>query len=349
MIKRFKAGKLLSIRGGHFNFSLARWKKRRDRGALLRYFIQKPKKDDRTTVGKGVDYIGGLLLVWLAGFLLLLNLSGKPAFSLAISLLLLAGEALALKKVLAGRDKRRQMQQGLWSAGQRFMDDLGSHPRQEFTSLIKDLLNNLPGFGQLTIRSGRKKQAQWDALIDIKGIFRDVPLGVKCLRREGEQRVAAAEISAFFGALREAGLKNGLFITSGDFASGAIQVTREAARAGIKIMLVNRYGLIDLARQAGIGVFGPDAGKPAGAAKAGKQRRMDVFLDTAFGSRKKAKGYFWCGLLLYGGYLLLKDTAPFSLIYLFFAALNLLLGAGSLLFGKTLEQIDPLAGLEPEK
>ena len=32
---------------------------------------------------------------------------------------------------------------------------------------------------------------------------------------------------------------------------------------------------------------------------------------------QKNKELFWCGLLLYGGYLLLKETAAFSLIYLF--------------------------------
>lgn len=348
-MNRFKAGKLLSIRGRHFKFSFARWKDRRDKGTVLRYFIQKPKEDARTMIGKSVDYIGGLLLVWLAGFLLLLNLTHKPAASLTISLLLLAAEAVILKKVLEKRDKRRKIQQGLWLAGQRFMNDIKLNPRQEFAILIRDMLNNLPGFQELTIRTDRKKQTKWDGLIDIKGIFKGVPLGVKCLRPEGDQRVTPEEIRSFFSALQGEGLKNGLFITTGDFAAGVIQVTREAARAGIKIMLVNRYGLIDLARQAGIGVFREDGDASGGTLKVGSQRRMDVFLNSAFGSRKKAKSYFWCGLLLYGGYLLLKETAAFSLIYLFFAVLNLLLGAGSLLFGKTLDQIDPLAGLEPEK
>lgn len=348
MMNRFKAGKLLSIRGRHFKFSFAHWKERRDRGAVLRYFIQKPREDDRTIIGKSVDYIGGLLLVWLAGFLLLLNLTHKPAASLTISLLLLAAEAVILKKVLEKRDKRRKIQQGLWLAGQRFMDDIRLNPGKDFANLIKDMLNNLPGFQGLNLRTDKKKQCQWDDLIDMKGIFKGVPLGVKCLRQEKDRRVTPEEISSFFSALQGAGLKNGLFITNGDFAAGVIQVTREAVSAGIKIMLVNRYGLIDLARQAGIGVFREDA-DTSGRAKAGNQRRMDVFLDSVFGSRKKAKSYFWCGSLLYGGYLLLKGTAAFSLIYLFFAILNFLLGAGSLMFSKTLDQVDPLAGLEPEK
>lgn len=349
MMKRFKAGKLLAIRGRHFKFSLARWKERRDRGAVLRYFIQKPKEDDRTIIGKSVDYIGGLLLVWLAGFLLLLNLTRKPAASLTVSLLLLAAAAVILKKVLEKLDRRRKIQQGFWLAGQRFMDDIRLRPRQEFAPLIMDMLSNLPGFLELTLRKDRMKQAKWDGLIDIKGIFKGIPVGIKCLRQEKEQRITPEEIRSFFSALQGAGLKNGLFITDGDFAAGVAQVTREAARAGIKIMLVNKYGLVDLARQAGIGVFRKDADTPGRTLKAGKQKRIDAFLDSAFGSRKKTKSYFWCGLLLYGGYLLLKETAAFSLIYLFFAVLNLLLGAGSLLFGKTLEQIDPLAGLEPEK
>ncbi|MDD4768151.1 MAG: hypothetical protein PHF87_11350, partial [Desulfotomaculaceae bacterium] len=82
MMSRFKAGKILSTRGRPYKFSFARWKERRDKGTVLRSYIQKPKKDDRTVIGKSVDYIGGLLLIWLAGFLLLLNLTRKPVASL---------------------------------------------------------------------------------------------------------------------------------------------------------------------------------------------------------------------------------------------------------------------------
>ncbi|MEG3069601.1 MAG: hypothetical protein RQM92_00920 [Candidatus Syntrophopropionicum ammoniitolerans] len=110
MKNRFTAGKFLATGGRHFRFSLARWKERRERVAVLRYFTQKPKEDGRTIIGKSLDYIGGLLLIWLAGFLVLLNLTGKPAASLAISLLLLTMQAVALKKFLEKRQKRKEIQ-----------------------------------------------------------------------------------------------------------------------------------------------------------------------------------------------------------------------------------------------
>ncbi len=348
MKNRFTAGKFLATGGRHFRFSLARWKERRERVAVLRYFTQKPKEDGRTIIGKSLDYIGGLLLIWLAGFLVLLNLTGKPAASLAISLLLLTMQAVALKKFLEKRQKRKEIQRGLWLAGQRFMDEIKLHPQQGFAAPVKDLLGNLPGFAQLNLRHGEDKKARWNEQIDIKGLFKGAPVGVRCLYQEGEQPVTPLAVSSFFNALDDAGLKNGLFITSGDFAAGVAQVTRQATRAGIKIMLVNRYGLIDLARRAGIGVFGEED-HGLGKTKSENHRRLDAFIDTVFGSRKKVRNYFWCGLLLYGGYLLLKDTTSFSLIYLVFAVINLLLGAGSLLFSRTLGQADPLTALEPRK
>jgi hypothetical protein len=350
MMNRFKVGKLLAIKGRNFRPSFARWKERHDKGAVLRYYFQQPKEDARTMVGKSVDYIGGLLLVWLAGFLLLLNLTRRPAASLTISLLLLAAEALILKKVLEKQGQRRKIRQGLWLAGQRFMDEvLRLDPRKEFKPLIRDMLDSLPGFEELTLRTDRKKQHQGDNLIDMQGIFRGVPLGVKCARPEGDRRVTPEEIRSFSGVLQGEGLKHGLYVTTGDFAAGVMQVVRKSARKGIKIMLVNRYGLIGLARQAGFGVFREGADAPGAFLKARSQRRMDVFLDSAFGSRKKARSYLLYGLLLYGGYLLLKETTSFSLIYLLCAVINLLLGAGSLLFGRTPDQIDPLAGLGSEK
>ncbi|MFX4261056.1 restriction endonuclease [Pelotomaculum propionicicum] len=350
-MNRFRGNKLLSIRGRNFRPSFARWRERRDKGAVLRYFFQKPKEDARTLIGKSVDYIGGLLLVWLAGFLLLLNLTGKPAASLAISLLLLAADAAVLKKVLRKRDKRRKIQQGFWLAGQRFMDDILRLPIREFKPYIRDMLNSLPGFQEVTLRADGKKQYKWDGLIDMKGIYKGVPLGVKCSRPDGDRKISSEEVRSFAGALQGEGLKNGIYITSGDFDAGVIQVTRESFRGGAKIMLVNRYGLVDLARQAGWGVFREDVDLSgvSPALKKRKQNSLDVFLESAFGNRKKAKSYFVYGLLLYGGYLILKDTTTFSLVYLLFTVINLLLGAGSLLFGKTLDQTDPLAGLGPEK
>jgi hypothetical protein len=303
-------------------------------------------------IGKIVDITGGLLLVWLAGFLLLLNLTRKPAASFVISLLLLAAEAVILIKVMEKRDKRRKIQQGFWSAGQKFMDEiLKLNPRKEFKPYIRDILNSLSGFQELTLRASRGKVNIWDDLIDMKGTFRGVPLGVRCNRPEGDKKITPEEIRSFTAALQREGLKNGLFVTSGDYGSGVIQVIREAARGGIKIMLVNRYGLINLARQAGYGVFrGDDVTSGVSLPfKERSEKNLDVFLESAFGSRKKAKSYFMYGLLLYGGYLLLKETTTFSLLYLLFAALNFLMGAGSLLFGKTLDQTDPLEGLGSEK
>ena len=68
MMKRFKAGKLLAIRGG-ISSSVSPAGKRDVTGAVLRYFIRKPKEDDRTIIGKALTISAGFCWYgWLVFF-----------------------------------------------------------------------------------------------------------------------------------------------------------------------------------------------------------------------------------------------------------------------------------------
>ncbi len=355
---RFKIRGMFTIKGRSFRLSFKRWRERQGRGVVARYFLHKPKEDTRTILGRTVDIVGGLLLVWLASFFSLVNLTGRPATALVLSLPVLAAAAVLLKKISALREKRRKYQRNLWLAGQKFMEDiLKMSPQKEFLPYVRDILAGLPGFQSVNLKADGKKGDQGDYQgIDLEAVYKGTPLAVHCTRREGGNRVAPEDIRAFAGALQLGGYKNGLFVTTGEFGAGVLPVIREFARRGINIKPVDRYRLMDLARQAGSAAF---LGNPAlpgtPLAAAGKRLRavletiITTLLESAFSSRKKAKSYFLYGLLLYGGYSLLKDSTGLSLVYLFFAALNFLMAAGSIYFGKSLEEIDPLEGLDPER
>lgn len=357
-MEKFKVRGLFTFKGRSFRLSFARWRERQSKGVVLRYFLQKPKEDTRTVFGRTIDITGGLLLVWLAGFIALANITGKPAAAFALSLPFLAASAVLLKKLSQLREKRRKFQRNLWLAGQKFMEDiLKMNPQKDFLPYVRDILAGLPGFQEVNLKADRKRGNKGDNQgIDMEAVYKGTPLAVHCMRQEEGKKVSPEDIRAFAGALHLGGFKNGLFVTTGDFGPGVLPVIREFARRGINIKPVDRYRLMDLARQAGSAAFRGDetlSGGPFTATgkrlKAVMETLMTTLLESAFSSRKKAKSYFLYGLLLYGGYILLKGATALSFVYLFFSALNFLMAAGSIYFGKSLEEIDPLEGLGSEK
>ena len=353
---RFKIRGMFTFKGRTFRLSFRRWRERQGRGVVARYFLQQPKEDTRTILGRTVDIVGGLLLVWLASFIFLANLTGKPAAALALSLPVLAAAAVLLRKIAALRQKRRKYQRKLWLAGQKFMEDiLKMNPQKDFLPYVRDILAGLPGFQSVNLKADGKTGDQADYQgIDLEAVYKGTPLAVHCTRREEGSKVTPEDIRAFAGALQLGGYKNGLFVTTGEFGAGVLPVIREFARRGINIKPVDRYRLMDLARQAGSDAFLSNpalSGMPLAAVgqrlRAVLETIITTLLESAFSSRKKAKSYLLYGLLLYGGYILLKDSTGLSLVYLVFAALNLFMAAGSIYFGKSIEEIDPLEGLDP--
>ncbi|BAF60847.1 hypothetical protein PTH_2666 [Pelotomaculum thermopropionicum SI] len=345
--------RIFNFKGRNLRLSFSKWRERREKGAFLRYYRRQPGEDARSALGRRLDVLVGLLLAWLAVFFLLASLTGRPRAALALSAVLLAAALPILKKLKEKREYRHQLQRRFWLAGQRFMEDiLKMDQHREFKAYVRDILAGLPGFQEVRLAGDGKDGSAAGAGIDLEGIYRGVPVAVRCVRQEADGKIAPDDIRAFAGAMHLGGYRNGLFVTLGSFAPGAASVVKKAARRGLNIKLADRYRLIDLARQAGAGAF--LSGEEPPAALAGPQNgrlpaAFSALRDAAFGSRKKARSYFWCGLLLFGGYVLLKDSAALSLVYLFGAVLNLLLGAGCLYFGKTLEEADPLEGLGTEK
>lgn len=347
-----KARKYFSFKGRNFKLSISKWRERLGRGSHLRYFL-KPREDPRTPFGKKVDVLVESFLVWLGSFLLLANLTNRPAASLALALPLMVVVVLGLKRYRILREERRRLEKRLYLAGQNFLGEVRKmDPQREFRPYLRDLLAGLPGFEEVILKgeSGEKGGAE-DPGIDLEGVYQGSRVAVRCVLQEDGTKVLPGEIRDFSRALQLGGYQNGLYVTTGEFEGSVIRVLREAARQGIRIKPVNRYRLMDLARRAGAGVFQKDG--LAGGTRAGteKDKRAAVLAslrDSAFGSRKKAKSYFMYGLLLLAGYIFLKGSTALSLIYLFFAVLNFGLSACSIFFGRQLEEIDPLEGFGPK-
>lgn len=346
----FKVRELIKSRGAKLFLGLKKRREGLHKSNPLRFYL-KPKEDPRSELGRRLDILMGLLASWLVAFFLLVNLTGSPLNALAFSLPLIGAEGLLLKKVLLARQRRQQTQLQLYQAGKRFSENiLSMDPKNQFPLYVRDILTSLTGF-QLKVRVEKNEPGCASQGFDLEGTFRGIPLGVLCLHQAGAE-VTPEKVREFAGALHLAGYSNGLLITTGEFATGVRRVVSEAASKGIKIKAISRYGLTELARQAGLTVF-KDTGTVPGIVTRSDSKKIIMVLaalrDSAFSSSKKAKGYFWYGLLLLAGYALLKGTSALSLIYLFFAVLNFLLGAGSLYFGRSVEELDPLESFNPEK
>jgi len=318
------------------------------------YKIKEPKKDTRSALGRRVDVLVGLFLIWLVSFMLLANLTGKLITALVSSIPLLAAEALVLQKFLNIRERRRQLQRRLWLAGQKLMEDISKmDPQKEFKNYVRDIIAGLPGFQGVKLKPAKEKgTAGEERGIDIRGFYKGVPVAIQCRRPEGDKKITPSDIRAFAGAMQVKGYKNGLFITSGEFGLGTARVVAELSRKGINIKPVNRYGLMELARRANSGAFQngePNSGGSSPAARERLSAAVTILRDSIFSSREKAKSYFLFGLLLYGGYLLLRNTTYLSMVYLFFATLNVLMGAACLYLGRGVEERDPLKGLGPDE
>lgn len=342
---------LINFKGRIFSLGFLKPKTRRQKGALLRYY-RKPKEDTRSAFGKKVDFLIGLLLAWAAGFFILANLTGRPVTALALSLPLLAVEAVLLKRIMRRREEQRRQQKRLWLSGQKFAENIARmDPVKEFRPYVQDILGSLPGFQEVRLTPGGAGESGCREGIDLEGVYKGLPVAVRCLHPEGDKKTGPAEVRAFARALGLGGYKKGLLITSGVFGDGVLRAVREASRKGAGIKLVDRYKLMELARQADAGAVPVEESTPGVASRSAGEKWpvLSALRDSALGSRKKAKSYFMYGLLLLGGYFLLRGSFYLSLIYLFFASLNILLGAASLFYGKTIEEMDPLEGLESEK
>ena len=343
------------IEGLNIRRTYSSWRERYRKGTLLRYYLNKPKDDQRSILGKSLDTLGGMLLLWLACFILLSSLTGQPVKALGFSIPLLAAGALLMKRLIKITEQKRGVRKKFWLAGQKITEEIQKMDSdKEFIDYVRDVMSGLPDFLESDPKKTQKNKpapSSDSRGIDLEGFYKGVPLAIRCKLQKDDQKIDAGEIRAFAGALRLAGHKNGLFITSGVFHAGVLPVVRDAARKGINIKLVNRYRLIDLARTAGSGNFRTEEGangRPAGLAGNRSPLRLAAFRDEAFGTRKKARNYMIYGLLLYGGCVFLKGSTVLSLAYLFFAVLNFLAGAYSFFYSKTIDGPDPFEGLETE-
>ncbi|MDF9409189.1 MAG: hypothetical protein A4E52_00755 [Pelotomaculum sp. PtaB.Bin013] len=316
------------------------------------YNKKEPKEDTRSVLGRRFDRLCGLFLLWLVNFLFVASLVEKLLTALMFSIPLLVLEAVALRIFLNIIGRKRQQQRRFWLAGKKFIEDISKiNSRNEFILTVLELFAKIPEFQTLSLNTSRKcDDNDKEKGIDLIGIYQGVPVAILCMRTEGGNRINQSDIRTFAGALSHGGYKNGLFVTTGEYAPGLTRIIKEISRKGINIKLIDRSGMMNLALRAGLGGLQEKDATPGVSFPAVNDKRtIFILIWNSVFRFEKAKSYFLFGLMLYGGHLLMRGTSFLSLFYLSFALLNILMGAVCLYLGRNVVGNDPLKGFEPDK
>lgn len=316
------------------------------------YTKKEPKEDPRSVLGRRFDQLCGLFFIWLVSFLLLASLVEKLLTALMFSVPLLVLEAVVLRIFLNTIEHKRQQRRRFWLAGKKLTEDISKiNSRNEIRLTVLKLFARIPDFQTLSLNTSKKCDVNNEEQeIDLIGIYQGIPVAILCIHTEGDNRINHSDIRSFADALSLGGYKNGLFVTTGEYAPGLTRVIKEISRRGINIKLIDRFGLMNLALRAGLGALQENDAKPDVSFPVAdeKQAKFTMVWNSVF-RFEKAKSYVLFGMMLYGGHILMRGITFFSLFYLSFALLNILMGIVCLYLGRSVVGTDPLKGFEPDK
>jgi len=309
------------------------------------YATGKSKKDARSALGRRFDQLCGLFLIWLASFLLLASLMEKLQTAFIFSIPLLVLEAVLLRKLFFIIDRKRQLRRKFRLTGKKIFDDIAKvNSRHELKLIVLELFRRIPDFQTISLNSSEKQE------IDLIGVYQGTPVAIQCACPEGNRKIKRSDIQSFAGALSLGGYKNGLLVTTGEHSPGVTRVIKQIFRRGINIKPIDRYGLVNIALRAGLeSLREKDAQQGISLSAADESRTtFPVVWDSVF-RFEKAKSYYLFGLMLYGGYILMRGTTFLSYFYLSFALLNIFMGTICLYLGRSIVNTDPLKGFGPDK
>lgn len=122
---------------------------------------------------------------------------------------------------------------------------------QFFEKLVVDIMRAMGYGGAL---GGSAKPTQYTNDDGIDGIISEDPLGLDKIylqAKKWQNNIQRPEIDKFIGALTRKGASKGVFITTSDFSSGALEA---ASGLSMNIVLINGEQLAELMVQYGLGV-----------------------------------------------------------------------------------------------
>lgn len=285
--------------------------------------MQNPPRDERTRLARVVDFALAVLITWLltiiAAQLLPLGLTAAKVTVIVIMLL----ELIFITKIKIIRNKALDIHRDIWFSARKCRQNIYNiKDREEFTQLIKQLLEGLAPFEKLKIL-----KPGVNSTIDISGYLRNEKIGVMCLNfNSEEQKVHIDQIKGFLKEVKQAHLTKGIVITSGSFTEDARRFVRRMT-GRVKIYLIDGYGLLRWAKRTQHPIFTMEKWEEERDARiTGKEIALSI-KENIIASRKRVLLFTVIGLALL--VIATMQTGFFSAIYLIFGVINLFIGLTS--------------------
>lgn len=284
----------------------------------LRYYLEHPGRRG-TSLARWLDYGVLLAIIWLAGFLLLEQLTGSPQHALAASTVIPVAGFIFITRRWRHQARLRHKISLLQAAGKNCLAELETMPAWQFSDLVRELLLHK----EIYLEVPAQKTGG-----DYFGAYKEQRLMVRCLPSRAGAKVAASEVAEFVGLLAARGYKRGLLVAAGEFTREAVDIKARLANS-FHLEYIDLTALADLARKAKHPVFPEPSEKLLR-----EQSRFfsaERLKSMLFGTRAKTKSYIFAATILMSFYLLQQDLI-FAPLYVFLALLNLFMAAACLVF-----------------
>lgn len=331
MVRLFSLKKLI------FKLDINTWRERRKKGSCLRYYLR-PFQDDRNNLARNIDFYGPLAVILIVTLAAAAGYAGISFRALALALPLMALEVYAAFRIRREFRNKAAVHSRLWKAGrlcQERIKNIGGPGKLE--DLVIEILEKIDGFSDVHAVREPDKERIVSGGMSVRALYRGVPLAVSCITPDAEGGLIPAErVLEFKEEMKRLEISQGVLVAAGSYTGEA---RRAALEGGGKVILVDLYRLVELARQTGHGIFPAVPGEAqAGRGKisAGRKKLFRIAL-----SREKARGYFLSAGVLLAVHYLTGPEEAFRPVYLAFGLVNLALSMYCLLSNREGDLLGP--------
>lgn len=331
--------RFISLKDRVFILDIDKWREMRKRGRYLRYCI-KPVRDERNSLARNIDFYGPLAAVLLVTGAVAAGYGGVRPGSLAAALPLMALEIFIAFRLRKWFRANARLHYRLWTAGRQCQENIkkmGSARRLE--KLMVEILEKIDGFSELKPAGGKGRKEKPEGGIAVRALLQGEPVAVACLLPDSDNSLVSPEcVLKFREEMINNGFRKGIIAAAGFFSGEARRAALED-RKNSRIVLLDLYRLVDLARETGHRVFPALPGDQPGEAAKNTGAYRGLFRKAL--SRDKANGYLYAAGTILAMYCTAGDAGGMIPFYAVFGAVNLGLSLYCILSNRESELLRP--------
>ena len=299
----------------------------------IRHYIHY-REDKKSSLAKKVEFVTGLLVLWLITAFYMLSVWGYELTVLAVTFLLLLAEYKIFDLIMQKKINYQINRYKIWLTGTKCIESIDEISTDgEFKNIVHEILVDTVAFSKVKVNRSKVKTHG----IDLTAFYNNLPVAVRCERTATpENKLPVQCLHEMIDDLEKLGLRNGIIVTNGIF-SNKIKTAAEKYKKDYAITLIDRYNLVEYARKAKHKIYPAPHVIEQLLTERQEQKSADLMplKNRLIGDRHKAKGYFAAAFILGIMYYLVSGISYFSIIYLIFAVINIILGIMSILQGKS--------------